>query len=202
MDYFAVFYHEYGYTNHIFRKSGGWRLVTRSFFFKYFCNGFYGSLNLVLTSTYHLPHNNGKCWCQHIIYHTTMESADVSISFTTQQWKVLTSAYHLSHNNGKCWRQHADVSIILPTQWWKVLTSAYHLSRPEWLWDGDYIFCLCVCVCVCVCMCMCMCMCMYVYVYVNVYVRVRVRVCDVRKMLKFLNGLFCGLLSWIHISFI
>ena len=43
----------------------------------------------VLMSAYHLPHNNGKCWCQHIIYHTTMESADVSISFTTQQWKAL-----------------------------------------------------------------------------------------------------------------
>ena len=39
---------------------------------------------------------------QRIIYHTTMESDDVRISFTTQQWKVLTSAYHLSHNNGKC----------------------------------------------------------------------------------------------------
>ena len=111
----------------------------------------------MLTSAYHLLHNNGKCWCPHIIYHTTMESADVSISFTTQQWKVLMSAYHLSHNNGKCWRHHiiyhtimesADVSIILTTQWWKVLTSAYHLSRLEWLRDGDYIFCLCVCVCV------------------------------------------------------
>ena len=27
----------------------------------YFCNGFYGSLDIVLTSAYHLPHNNGKC---------------------------------------------------------------------------------------------------------------------------------------------
>ena len=25
------------------------------------CNGFYGSLDLVLMSAYHLPHNNGKC---------------------------------------------------------------------------------------------------------------------------------------------
>ena len=30
MDYFAVFCHEYDYTNHLFRKSVGWRLVTRS----------------------------------------------------------------------------------------------------------------------------------------------------------------------------
>ena len=41
--------------------------------------------------------------------------------------------------------------------------------------------------------------CVYVYVCVRVHVRVRVcvcvRVCDIRKMLKFLNGLFCGLLS-------
>ena len=65
-----------------------------------------------------------------------MESADVSISFTTQQWKVLTSAYHLPHNNGKCWRQHiiyhttmenADVIISFTTQQWKVLTSSYNL---------------------------------------------------------------------------
>ena len=37
--------------------------------------------------------------------------------------------------------------------------------------------------------------CVYVYVCVCVCVHVRVRVRDVRKMLKFLNGLFCGLLS-------
>ena len=43
----------------------------------------------VLTSAYH-------CW------HTTMESADVSMPlFDAQQWKVLTSACHcLTHNNG------------------------------------------------------------------------------------------------------
>ena len=29
---FPVFCHEYGYTNHLFRKNGGWRLATRSFF--------------------------------------------------------------------------------------------------------------------------------------------------------------------------
>ena len=45
MDYFAVFCHEYDYTNHLFRKSGGWRMVTRSLKKKYF-NGFYGSLDL------------------------------------------------------------------------------------------------------------------------------------------------------------
>ena len=40
MDYFAVFCHEYDYTNHLFRKSGGWRLATHSFFFiKYFLMG-------------------------------------------------------------------------------------------------------------------------------------------------------------------
>ena len=40
IDYFSVFYHEYGYTNHIFRKNGGWRLVLRSL--KKFFNRVYG----------------------------------------------------------------------------------------------------------------------------------------------------------------
>ena len=43
---FAVFCHEYGYTNHLFRKNGGWRLVLCSFKKKYLFNGFYGSLDL------------------------------------------------------------------------------------------------------------------------------------------------------------
>ena len=64
---------------------GDWQHAV--FFFRYLCNGFYGSLDLVLTSAYNLSHNNGKCWRQH---------ADVSIILTTQWWKVLTSAYHLS----------------------------------------------------------------------------------------------------------
>ena len=48
------------------------------------------------------------------------------------------------------------------------------------------------------------CVSVYVYVYVCVCACVYVRGRDVRKMLKFLNGLFCGLLSWIwlHKSFI
>ena len=157
MDYFAVFCHEYGYTNHIFRKSGGWRLVTRScFFFKYFCNGFYGSLNLVLTSACHLPHNNGKCWCQHIIYHTTMESADVSISFTTQQWKVLTSAYNLSHNNGKCWRQR----LFWKNGGWRLYYAAFYAPGDDSPM-GAYCF-----------YCVRMYVCMYVrlYWYVCMYV--------------------------------
>ena len=31
---------KYGYTNHLFRKNGGWRLVLRRFFYKYFSIGF------------------------------------------------------------------------------------------------------------------------------------------------------------------
>ena len=37
-------------------------------------------------------------------------------------------------------------------------------------------------------------MCMRMRMRMRMRIRVRVRVCDVWKMLKFLNGLFCGLL--------
>ena len=40
--------HEYGYTNHLFRKNGGWEIGTTqfSFFCKYLFNGFYSGLDL------------------------------------------------------------------------------------------------------------------------------------------------------------
>ena len=58
---------------------------------------------------------------------------------------------------------------------------------------GLHFLPVCVRMCVCASVCVCVCACAHVYAYVRVHVRVRV--CDVQKMLKFLNGLFCGFLS-------
>ena len=44
-------------------------------------------------------------------------SADVSISFTTQQWKVMTLAYIIYHTT----MESSDVSISFTTQQWKML---------------------------------------------------------------------------------
>ena len=105
---------------------------------------------------YLIPQYMSKIACCFLIF--------VFYNINLFDWESPTPQGIMGWESGKCGRQHADVSIILPTQWWKVLTSAHHLSRPEWLWDGDYIFCLCVCVCLCMCMCMCVCVCVCVCV--------------------------------------